>query len=213
MAREEDMQNDVAELNNHELLVRLKRCVAEDRRVTARLLEHFAEVDGRGLYRDQGFSSMFEYAVHGLHMSESEAGLRITVSRLVRQFPEALEMLGRGEIHLTALRLLAPRLTAENLELLQQARFKSKQEVQELIARHFPQADVSDSIRRLPVSRGAAAVMQSSLLLSASPASGPPVTAVQERNDACGSGTFAEPTAPATRQHDQARRAPVSSVR
>ena len=111
------MQNDrcvpVRELEESDLLARLKRCVVEERRVTARLLEHFAEVDARGLYRDQGFCSMFEYAVHGLHMSESEAGLRITVSRLVRQFPQALEMLARGEIHLTALRLLAPRLTAD----------------------------------------------------------------------------------------------------
>src|SRR6201991_2905746 len=121
MAREGDMQNDfgvrVRELRDCDLLARLKRCVAEERRVTARLLEHFAEVDARGLYRDEGFSSMFEYALRGLHMSESEAGLRITVSRLVRQFPRALELLDRGEIHLTALRLLAPKLTPANLDL------------------------------------------------------------------------------------------------
>ena len=34
------------------------------------------------------------------------------------------------------MRLLAPRLTADNLHLLLQARYKSKHQVQELIARH-----------------------------------------------------------------------------
>ena len=87
----------VAELDDRTLLLRLKKCVVEDQRGTARLLAHFAEVDARGLYRDQGFSSMFEYAVFGLHMSEAEAGLRITVGRLVQQFPQALELVGRGD--------------------------------------------------------------------------------------------------------------------
>lgn len=159
----------VGELGDRNLLARLKWCVAEDRRVSARLLEHFAEVDARGLFRDLGFSSMFDYAVRGLHMSESEAGLRITVGRLMRRFPQALELFSLGEVHLTALRLLAPRLTPDNLHLLQQARFKSKHEVLELIARHFPQSDVSDSIRRLPAQQSVAPVAQSSLPLCAAP--------------------------------------------
>src|SRR5262245_50378387 len=107
-------------LDNRTLLSRLKRCVVEERQVTARLLEHFAEVEERGLYRGLGFSSMFDYAMRALHMSESEAWLRVTVGRLIRKFPLALELLRRGEVHLTALRLLAPKLSADNLELLQE---------------------------------------------------------------------------------------------
>ena len=45
---------DATQLSDDELIVRLKRCVAQDRQLTARLLEHFGEVDARGLYRDQG---------------------------------------------------------------------------------------------------------------------------------------------------------------
>jgi hypothetical protein len=48
-------------------------------------------------------------------MSESEAGLRIRVSRLGQEFPEALQMLARGELHMTALRRLAPVLTHGNV--------------------------------------------------------------------------------------------------
>jgi hypothetical protein len=140
---------DAKQLSDDELLVRLKRCVAQDRRLTARLLENFGEVSARGLYRDQGYPSMFHYAVHALHMSEPEAGLRIRVSRLGRMFPEALQMLARGELHMTALRLLAPVLTHDNVGLLNEARFKTKQQVLELRAKHVPQLDAPARIRKL----------------------------------------------------------------
>ena len=141
------------QLSDEALISKLSRCVREDRVLSARLLAHLGEVDIRGLYRDQGFSSMFDFAVRTLHMSESEADLRIKAARIARQFPSALEMLARGELHMTALRLLAPVLKASNAYLLKEACFKSKQEVKELIAKHFPLPDVADAIRRLPQPR------------------------------------------------------------
>jgi hypothetical protein len=147
---EQDLVSQAKRLGDEQLIERLKRLVAHDRATTARLLVHFGEVDARGLYRNQAYQSMFEYAVHALHMSESEAGLRIRVSRLGRQFPVALEMLARGELHLTALKLLAPVLTRENLWLLEAARFKSKQQVLELLAQQFPKPDAPSAICRLP---------------------------------------------------------------
>jgi 5-methylcytosine-specific restriction endonuclease McrA len=137
--QEYDLISQAKRLGEEQLIACLKRLVTQDREVTARLLVHFGEVDARGLYRDQAYQSMFEYAVHALHMSESEAGLRIRVSRLGRQFPVALEMLARGELHLTALKLLAPVLTRDNLWLLEAARFKSKQQVL-ADSRHIPHA-------------------------------------------------------------------------
>jgi hypothetical protein len=124
--------------------------VANDRKLTVLLVEHFGEVSSRGLYRDQGYPSMFAYAVHALRMSESEAALRIRVSRLGREFPEALRMLAEGELHMTALRLLAPVLTHDNVGLLQEARFKTKQQVLELLAKHFPKPDAPARNRKLP---------------------------------------------------------------
>jgi 5-methylcytosine-specific restriction endonuclease McrA len=141
------------QLSDEALISKLSRCVREDRVLNARLLAHLGEMDDRGLYRDQGFNSMFDYCVRALHMSESEADLRIKSARIGRQFPNALEMLARGELHMTALRLLAPVLTASNTHLLKEVCFKSKQEVREVIAKHFPAPDVADSMRRLPQPR------------------------------------------------------------
>ena len=66
-------------------------------------------------------------------------------------FPEILERLADGSIHLTAVRLLAPTLTAENHRtLLDAARHKSKREIEHLLAQLKPRPDVAPCIRKLP---------------------------------------------------------------
>jgi hypothetical protein len=105
---------------------------------------------------------MFEYAVRVLHMSDSEAGLRIHAARFARKFPDSLEMLSRGELHLTAMKLLAPVLTRENAELLNLSCLNTKQEIQLLIAKHCPQPDVPDMVRRLPTTRSNASAITTS---------------------------------------------------
>jgi hypothetical protein len=103
-------------LSHEELLARVQRLVREDRALTARLLVHLGEIDARALYRDQAYGSMFDYAVNGLHLSESEAFVRIGAARLGRKFPIVLQMLARGELHLSAIKLLAPVLTTTTRE-------------------------------------------------------------------------------------------------
>jgi hypothetical protein len=153
------------QLSDEALISKLSRCIREDRELSAQLLVHLGEVDARKLYRDQGFSSLFDYCVRSLHMSESEAELRIKAARIGRQFPNALEMLARGELHMTALRLLAPVLTASNTYLLKDACFKSKQEVRELLAKHFPSPDVAESMRRLPQPRSMSIAQEPQLVV------------------------------------------------
>ncbi|HET6340063.1 MAG TPA: hypothetical protein VFG30_42935 [Polyangiales bacterium] len=121
--------------------------------MSAQLLAHLGEIEARGLHRDLGYESMFEYAVRVLHMSDSEAGLRLHAARFARKFPASLEMLSRGELHLTAMKILAPVLTPENAELMNMACLKTKQEIQLLIAKYCPQPDVPDAVRRLPTAR------------------------------------------------------------
>ncbi len=142
-------------LSDDELVAQVRNCVREDRRVSAQLLAHLGEIEARGLHRDLGYESMFEYAVRELHMSDSEAGLRLHAARFARKFPDSLEMLRRGELHLTAMKLLAPVLKPDNAELLKMSCLKTKQEIQLLIAKHCPQPDVPDAMRRLPTARPA----------------------------------------------------------
>jgi 5-methylcytosine-specific restriction endonuclease McrA len=94
---------------------------------------------------------MFDYCVQQLHLSESEAYLRIRAARVGRQFPRVLQMLAAGELHLSAVKLLAPVLTRKNCEqLVSAARLKSKRDVEHLVAQLAPQPNVPTVIRKLP---------------------------------------------------------------
>jgi hypothetical protein len=120
-----------AECNDEQLVAGLKHALARQSSTTARLVAFMAEVDARGLYRGFAYASMFEYAVQALHMSEGEAFPRIYAGRVIRKYPVVLRMLERGELHLTAIRLIGPHLTAENhLELLAAVRCKSKRDIE-----------------------------------------------------------------------------------
>lgn len=122
-----------------------------ERIATARLIGLLIEVDSRKLYAGQGYASLFTYCVHALHLSEHAAYLRIEAARLTRRFPAILDKLSDGSLHLTAVSLLGPHLTPANHgELLDEARHKSKREVEQVIARLRPQPDVPAVIRKLP---------------------------------------------------------------
>ena len=79
-----EQSNDVLRCTDQELIAKLQQLARADRALSVQLLLHLAEMDARGLYREQAYTSMFEYAVQALHMSEAQAYLRIQVARLGR---------------------------------------------------------------------------------------------------------------------------------
>ena len=82
-------------------------------------------------------------------------------ARAARDFPVIFDMVARGELHLAAVTLLAPHLTAANhRELLAAAVHRSKRAVEELVAARFPASDVPASVRKLPAPRPAALPLQ-----------------------------------------------------
>jgi hypothetical protein len=145
------MSELLAGLPNTQLLARVRELVQRGNAVEAELLAHLGEVDVRRLYLEEGCSSMFVYCQRVLHFAEGVAYKRIQAARAARHHPEILEAVRRGELHLTAVGLLAPKLTATNCgELLQLARHRSAEEVRELLADREPQPALPASVRRLP---------------------------------------------------------------
>jgi len=141
-------------LSDDELVARLKGLAARERRATALLVAHLAELDTRDVYLRAGYSSLFTYCREVLALSEDEAYNRIEAARTSRRFPVILDLLAAGEVRLTTVRLLGPHLTPENhLQVLESARAKSKAEVQEIVARLSPRADIPASVRRVPERR------------------------------------------------------------
>jgi hypothetical protein len=155
----------ITALSNHELLAETARLAFAECQTTAQLIALLAEVDARALYLAEGYSSMFVYCTQVLRLSESAAYDRIEAARVSRQHPLVLEHLIAGTVTLTAVRLLAPHLTADNCEaLVEAAHHKSKREVLHLVACIAPQPDLAPSVRRLSSPRPAEGTVTESLL-------------------------------------------------
>lgn len=154
-----DIKNVIVErlktLSDTQLLDALRSAVQAERQSTAALVAHIAEVDARRLYLERAKPSMFSYCVDVLKLSEQAAYLRIYAARLTRRFPEALDGLATGRLHLTALKLVGPHLTEENSEaVLERVSGKSRRATEQELARLFPREDAPSQLRKLPARRG-----------------------------------------------------------
>src|SRR5258705_6652195 len=128
------MPEMLAGLANARLLERMRELVQRGNTVEAELLDHLGEVDARQLYLEEGCSSMFTYCQRVLHFAEGVAYKRIQAARAARRHPRVLDALRSGELHLTAIGLLAPKLTDDNcLELIAAARNLGADEIKRML--------------------------------------------------------------------------------
>jgi hypothetical protein len=138
-------------LSDDALVSSLRGLCLDARRLDARLIAHLVEVEDRRLHLQAACSSMFDFCVRRLHMSEGAAFRRINAARLVRRFPALLGHVESGAVHLSTLVLLRDYLTEANVdELVLATSRKTKREVEELVARRAPRPDVPSKIRKLP---------------------------------------------------------------
>lgn len=138
-------------MTDDQLLQEVKRLAASERTATAALLRSLIELDARRLYLREGCSSLFTYCTQVLHLAEGAAYNRIEAARVARRFPVVLDAIAEGALTLTSVRLLAPHLTdASHHALLDAARYKSKRDVELLIATLYPKPAVPSVLRKLP---------------------------------------------------------------
>jgi len=143
-------ETSFADLADSALLDVAKRLATDERQATAILLRALMEIDRRRLYLGEGCASMFVYCTRVLHLSEGGAYNRIEAARAARTYPLILELFEQSAITLTAIRLLAPHLTAENHRaVLASARHASKREVEALVVALQPIPDVPVIVRKL----------------------------------------------------------------
>ncbi len=137
-------------LQDHELLRSLDAVMSRDHGTTAEMLAHLSEVISRRLWADEGYPSMYEFCVSGLHMSEGVALKRIQAAKTANEFPAIHALVAQGRLHLSAVCMLAPRLTPENAAgLLAAAVHQSKAGIARVLAEWFPRPDVPTSLCRV----------------------------------------------------------------
>jgi len=141
---------DLTDLTDDALVARVSTLCAEGHALTARLIVLLIEVEERRLDLRSACTSMFDFCQRRLGMSEGAAFRRITAARLVKRFPALLGRIERGELHLSTMVLLRPHLDDQNVEQLAAAVVgKTKRQVEELLARLAPKADLPSAIVEL----------------------------------------------------------------
>ncbi|HET9253091.1 MAG TPA: hypothetical protein VFP58_13340 [Candidatus Eisenbacteria bacterium] len=126
-------------LRDDVLLRDLAALIVEERTAIASVLAYLAEVDTRTLYIPLGYSSLYAYCREELRLSEDTTCKRIQAARAARRFPILFTELAEGRLHVTAVCMLAPHLTDENVEeLVRAATHRRKSEIEELLACCLP---------------------------------------------------------------------------
>jgi hypothetical protein len=141
-------------MSDDELLSSAKASRSDETTAIAAMIVYLIAIEERRLHLEEACSSMFDYCVKRLGLSESTAFRRLAAARLVQRFPKLLDEIAYGRIHLCSLVRLRDLFTESNVdELLAAAAGKTKREVEELVARLAPKPDVAPSIRKLPEQR------------------------------------------------------------
>ncbi len=142
-------------LSTTELARGAERLVSRERRYTAALIAHLAEISRRKGYLELGYKSLFDYCVRRLHLGKNSVWNRTQAANVSRRFPQVLEHLAEGKLSLSSLGVLARHLNEDNVEgLLAQAEGKTKDEVKEIVAAFEPKPAAKPTIRRKPVRSG-----------------------------------------------------------
>jgi hypothetical protein len=133
------------------LAARLRELAREKRNVDVDFLLHLDVFDARSAYLEAGFSSLWDFCLKELHLREGAAGRRIAAMRVLRRLPQLEAPLRDGRLCLSTITLLAPLLTPENLEdVVARAAYRSRAEVDHLVASLQPRTAPREGIRELP---------------------------------------------------------------
>ena len=108
----------LSHLSDGTLVRDLTALVARDRATTAELLAHLAEVDARKLYLAAAYPSMYVWCIAELGLSADSARKRIHAARVARRYPAIFSMIADGRLNLSAVVMLARRMTDEIAEEL-----------------------------------------------------------------------------------------------
>jgi hypothetical protein len=129
-------------LTDDQLVATVKRLASREREATAELVRSLMEVDARRLHLRYGCPSLYMWCTEIIGLGEGAAYHRIEVARAARRMPGLADALEDGSLTLSSARVLAPHVTPENwTEVIDQARHKSRREVERLVAGLHPQQE------------------------------------------------------------------------
>jgi len=147
----ENILAEASRLSDDALDAKLKRAADREHDGTVELVACLAILLTRKKHLGQGWGNVYTYCCDVLRLSHDAAYNRVAAARAVRRFPIVLEHLAAGFLNVTTIKVLRPVLTAKNhLDVLAEAKHRSRRECDLIVARLKPKPDVRSTIRRLP---------------------------------------------------------------
>lgn len=139
-------------LTDDELVSTVRSTLAEEDNAVARSIAYLIEVENRRLHLKLACSSMNDFCVRKLGMSDGKARRRVTGANIAKCFPTVLDAIADGRVCLTHVSRLRDHFTKENVDTLltELAACRTRRQVDELLARLSPKPDVEESIEELP---------------------------------------------------------------
>jgi hypothetical protein len=123
------MSIDFRSVSNTQLKSQLENLSRNERKITAQVVEHIAEVERRSLHLAWGYSNLFDYLTTSLNYSETAAYRRIQTARASRQMPMLLDKLENGSLKLSQVAQVETALKQEERATGQKVSMERKREV------------------------------------------------------------------------------------
>lgn len=134
-------------LSDDALERRLQELADAERAAQAEQLVLLAQFDLRGLPEAAGRSSLYDYCVKTLGLSEGAAYERARAAKAAARWPQVASEFRERRLSLAAIAVLAPLLNDDTApELLAEARGLGRREAEELAASLLPRPDTADAV-------------------------------------------------------------------
>jgi 5-methylcytosine-specific restriction endonuclease McrA len=124
------------------------------KRAEADLIAILQEVETARVFEKLGFTSLFNYCVQALGLSESVAANFITVSRKAREIPVLQSAIRSGVLPVSKARKITPVLTLDNQdEWIEKARLLPTRKLEEEVAQVAPREAVPERLKFVSAER------------------------------------------------------------
>ena len=101
-----------------DIIASTQNLVRAERELIAELIRHLIVIEARKIYALEGYSSLYAYCTEGLGLSHNKACKRVAAAKVARLFPSLLNRLENGELSVSILALLVPKLTEANFDVI-----------------------------------------------------------------------------------------------
>ena len=114
-----------------DIIASTQNLVRAERELIADLIRHLMVIEARKIHELEGYSSLYAYCTQALGLSHNKACKRVAAAKIALFFPELLDRIEKGELSVSILALLVPKLTQANYDVIMTGiEGRSKREVE-----------------------------------------------------------------------------------